>query len=256
METNRPYLLLSNDDGYQAPGLQALIAALRTDYELLVVAPEGARSGYSCAFTASHPLRARLVSEEPGLTVYACTGTPVDCVKAGLHRYAKRRPDLVVGGINHGDNSGVNAHYSGTMGVAGEAALQGLPAIAFSLCDQRHEADFEPLRPWLPRLTRWALTQQMPVLTCLNVNFPLRPRFEGVRLCRMENSRWIKEIEPCSDGGRGGEWFWMGGHRTELEPEATDTDYWALSHGYIAVTPTTMDNTSYALLSSLTLPEP
>lgn len=254
MQSNRPYILISNDDGFRAPGLNTLIATLRNDYDILVVAPEEARSGYSCAFTASHPLRARLVSREPGLTIYACTGTPVDCVKVGLHKYAERRPDLVIGGINHGDNSAVNSQYSGTMGVAGEAALQGIPAIAFSLCDMRHDADFTPLLPWLPRLTKWALTVGMPEFTCLNVNFPKTDHFNGIRLCRMAKTRWVKEIEACSDGGRGNDWFWMSGWSEELEPEAADTDRWALEHGYIAVTPTTMDNTSYQLLNTLTLP--
>lgn len=254
MSTSRPYLLLSNDDGYQALGLNYLIDALRADYDLLVVAPDGPRSGYSCAFTASHPVSARLVRKEEGLTVLACSGTPVDCVKAGLHRYAERRPDLVVGGINHGDNSAVNACYSGTMGVAGEAALQGVPAIAFSLCDHRHDADFSPMLPYLAPLTQWAIDCRMPEFTCLNANFPLAESYKGVRLCRMAKTRWVKEIEPCEDGGRGGDWFWMSGYSKELEPDDESTDRWALEHGYVAVTPTTMDKTSYELLHTLDLP--
>jgi len=247
----RPYLLLSNDDGVTARGLRFLVDCLRADFDLLVVAPDGPRSGFGCGITSASPIECRLVSREPGLTVYACSGTPVDCVKLALNRYAERRPDLVVGGINHGDNSSVNSHYSGTMGVASEGALQGIPAVAFSLCDHRPEADFEPLRPYLAELTRQALALRMPPFTCLNVNFPQLPAFKGVRVCRMARSRWENEIEDCLRTQRAGRYFWLAGECRELEPEADDTDRYAMAQGYVAVTPTTLDNTDYALLSRM-----
>lgn len=247
----RPYVLLSNDDGVSARGLRFLVESLRADFDLLVVAPDGPRSGYGCGITSAAPIEGHLVSREPGLAVYACSGTPVDCVKLALNRYAKRRPDLVVGGINHGDNSSVNSHYSGTMGVASEGALQGLPAMAFSLCDHRPDADFEPLRPYLVPLVRRALSCGMEPFTCLNVNFPSRPAFRGVRVCRMARSRWVNEIEDCVRQGRAGRYYWLAGECEELEPAAADTDRRALAEGYVAVTPTTLDNTGYALLERL-----
>ena len=248
----RPYILISNDDGYAAGGINFLVDVLRADYDILVVAPEGPRSGFSTAFTSGPPLAVQLVRQEEGLDVYSCSGTPADCVKIALNRYVRRKPDLVVGGINHGDNSSVNSHYSGTIGVVGEAAMQGFPAVAFSLCDHSPKADFTPLRPYVLDMVRRAIEMKMPPFTCWNVNFPLQSTFKGVKICRMAKSRWVKEIVDCPAPRRGSKYYWMAGECEELEPEATDTDRWALAHGYVAVTPTTLDNTDYqqyALLS-------
>ncbi|MGM9688971.1 MAG: 5'/3'-nucleotidase SurE [Alloprevotella sp.] len=246
----RPYLLLSNDDGVQAPGLHFLIETLRPHADLLVMAPDSARSGFGCSITSSRPLTYQVVRREPGLTVCSCSGTPVDCVKMALNLFPDRKPDLVVGGINHGDNSSVNAHYSGTMGVAIEGALQGYPAVAFSLCDHRPDADFTPLRPYLTELVEKALALKMPAFTCLNVNFPAVAQFRGVKVCRMARSRWQKEVERRRHPW-GPEYFWLVGESVELEPEATDTDRWALAHGYVAITPTQLDVTAYDLLQPL-----
>ena len=246
----RPLFLLSNDDGVTAPGLRFLIEALRPIADILVVAPDGPRSGFSCSITAKDPLHIRQVSHEEGLQVYACSGTPVDCVKMALNLFPERKPDLVVGGINHGDNSSVNAHYSGTMGVAIEGALQGYPAIAFSLCDHSPNADFIPLKPYLADLCLKALSLHLPPFTCLNVNFPKAPAFEGIRICRMAHSRWIKEVEHRQHPW-GGNYYWLVGENLELEPEAEDTDRWALAHNYVAITPTSLDVTDYRLIESL-----
>lgn len=248
----RPLLLLSNDDGYQAQGLQFLIDTLRGAYDLVVVAPDSARSGASCAFTCAQPLTCRTIADEAGLRVVACSGTPVDCVKLGLSLCCDgRRPDLVVGGVNHGDNASVNTHYSGTMGVAREGALQGIPSIAFSLCDHRPEADFEPLRPYVTDIVRKTIGAGLPPLTCLNVNFPAgRRHFEGVRLCRMAHSRWQNEVEPRRHP-YGHEYYWLAGESVDLEPGAEGTDRHALDEGWVAVTPTRLDVTDYELMASL-----
>ena len=246
----RPYLLLSNDDGVQAPGLNFLIETLRPYADLLVMAPDSARSGFSCSITAAHPLTYRVLRREEGLTVCACSGTPTDCVKMALNLFPDRKPDLVVGGINHGDNSSVNAHYSGTMGVAIEGALQGYPSVAFSLCDHREDADFSPLRPYLVDFMFKAIAVGLPPFTCLNINFPLAPRFKGVKVCRMARSRWQKEVEHRRHPW-GADYYWLVGENVELEPEATDTDRWALAHGYMAVTPTQLDVTARELMEVL-----
>ena len=246
----RPYLLLSNDVGVQAPGLNFLIETLRPYADLLVMAPDSARSGFSCSITAAHPLTYRVLRREEGLTVCACSGTPTDCVKMALNLFPDRKPDLVVGGINHGDNSSVNAHYSGTMGVAIEGALQGYPSVAFSLCDHREDADFSPLRPYLVDFMFKAIAVGLPPFTCLNINFPLAPRFKGVKVCRMARSRWQKEVEHRRHPW-GADYYWLVGENVELEPEATDTDRWALAHGYVAVTPTQLDVTARELMEVL-----
>lgn len=246
----RPYLLISNDDGVEARGINFLVEALRPYADILVMAPDSARSGFSCSITSHHPLTWKLLREEEGLRVCSCSGTPTDCVKMALNLFPERRPDLVVGGINHGDNSSVNAHYSGTMGVVIEGALQGYPSIAFSLCDHRADANFEPLRPYLVDLMFKAIAVGLPPFTCLNVNFPLAEKFRGVKVCRMARSRWQKELQECEHPW-GGKYYWLVGNCVELEPEAEDTDRWALAHGYVAVTPTQLDVTAGELVEVL-----
>ncbi|MCH5181736.1 MAG: 5'/3'-nucleotidase SurE [Prevotellaceae bacterium] len=248
----RPLLLLSNDDGFAARGLNFLIDVLEPTCDLIVVAPDAPRSGASCAFTCAQPLTYRKVAQRPHVSIYACSGTPVDCVKMGLNLLCReRRPDMVVAGVNHGDNASVNTHYSGTMGVAREGALQGIPAIAFSLCDYSAEADFEPLRPYVAELVDRTLAAGLPPMTCLNVNFPGgRKTFEGVRLCRMGLSRWQNEVEPRRHP-YGRDYYWLAGESVNLEPDAPDTDRRALEEGWVAVTPTSLDVTDYSLLESL-----
>lgn len=148
MENKRPLVLISNDDGYHANGIKTLVRFLKDWCDVLVVAPESARSGFACAFSATTPLRLkRRHNMGEDVEVWSCSGTPVDCVKLALDQFYKdRRPDLVIGGINHGDNSSVNNHYSGTMGVAKEGCMQHIPSIAFSSCNYDENADLSPLR--------------------------------------------------------------------------------------------------------------
>ena len=246
----RPLLLISNDDGVQAPGINFLIETLRPHADLLVMAPDSARSGFSCSITSEHPLTFRVLREEEGLTVCACSGTPVDCVKMALNVFPDRKPDLVIGGINHGDNSSVNAHYSGTMGVAIEGALQGYPSVAFSLCNHSMNADFSPLAPYLVDFTLKTLETGLPPFTCLNINFPNTPQFKGVKVCRMAHSRWQKEVQR-REHPWGKPYYWLVGENVDFEPEAEDTDHWALNHGYIAITPTQLDVTAVELMEKL-----
>ncbi len=249
---SRPYLLISNDDGIHARGIHFLIDTLRPIADLLVVAPDGPRSGFSTSITSATPVSYRVVHEEEGLKICSCSGTPTDCIKVALNVLTERRPDLVVGGINHGDNSSVNAHYSGTMGVAIEGALQGFKAVAFSLCDHSAEADFSPLAPYLTAFVEKVLAMTLPPFTCLNINFPRCASFRGTRICRMAHSRWQRELQECHHP-YGGHYYWLVGECVELEPEADDTDRWALAHDYIAVTPTRLDVTDYDLLQQLTM---
>lgn len=246
----RPYILISNDDGVNARGINFLIEALKPYADILVMAPDSARSGFSCSITSGQPLTYEILRREEGLTVCSCSGTPTDCVKMALNLFPERKPDLIVGGINHGDNSSVNAHYSGTMGVATEGALQGYPSIAFSLCDHSPNADFSPLRPYLVDLMYKAITVGLPPFTCLNVNFPKVEKFKGIKVCRMARSRWQKEVEE-REHPWGGNYYWLVGECVELEPDADDTDRWALAHGYVAVTPTRLDVTADELVSVL-----
>ena len=244
MEIKRPLLLISNDDGYQAKGINDLIEMLSDIGDIIVCAPEDARSGYSCAFSATTPLRLNLREKRPGVEVWSCNGTPVDCVKLALAEIVPRKPDMVIGGINHGDNGSVNTHYSGTMGVTLEGCMKYIPSVAFSLCDHRDDADFEPLRTLIRTVTQKVLAEGLPMGVCLNVNFPLVKEVKGVKVCRMAHGTWCSEVTKCHHP-RGYDYWWMVGHYQNDEPEADDTDNWALNHGYVAITPTQIDVTAY-----------
>ena len=242
----RPLILLSNDDGYRAKGINELMYILSEVADVVVVAPDGPRSGAGASITSEVPLKYELVSESEGLQVYKCNGTPVDCVKLGLDRVVSRRPDLVIGGINHGDNSSVNVHYSGTMGVVIEGCLKGVPSIGFSLCDHSEDAYFAGCSPYILRIVAEVLDRGLPYGTCLNVNFPVCESFKGVRICRQTDGVWTQEFEPRQHP-KGKPYFWLTGVYKNNEPEAMDTDHWALEHGYVAITPTTIDVTDYQL---------
>lgn len=243
-------ILIANDDGYKAKGINSLVDMVRDMGDVIVCAPEGGRSGFACAFSATTPLTLTLRHREEGVEVWSCNGTPVDCVKMALAELCPRKPDLVLGGINHGDNASVNTHYSGTMGVTMEGCMKYIPSVAFSLCDYRADADFEPLRPHVRQMVQRVLRDGLPTGVCLNVNFPLTSAFQGVKVCRMAKGTWGNEVTRCHHP-RGYDYWWMVGQYTNDEPEAADTDNWALGHGYVAITPTQVDVTAYEALANM-----
>jgi 5'-nucleotidase len=254
--SKRPLILISNDDGYQAKGINQLIDMLRDMADILVCAPDSARSGFSCAFSATTPLRLKKRHEEEGLQIWSSNGTPTDCVKLALHILLNEtKPDIVIGGINHGDNASVNTHYSGTMGVVIEGCMKNIPSIAYSLCSQKEDADFEPMRRYIRQITTNVLKEGLPDGVCLNVNFPLleekeETEYKGIRICRMTRGSWVNEITTCHHP-RGYDYYWMVGHYQNHETDAEDSDRWALEHGYIAITPTRIDVTAYEAIDNL-----
>jgi len=251
MTEQRKLILLANDDGYFAPGIKCLIEWLAPLADIFVMAPDRARSGAAGSITSEIPITCTKVSETSGVTVFSCTGTPVDCVKLAVDEVMPRRPDLVVSGINHGDNASINVHYSGTLGAAMEAAMLRIKSVAFSLCDHRMNANFEPLRPYIEKIVGEALVRNIPELTCLNVNFPLAPKFEGVKVCRMCRCLWTDEFVKYSEPRRGNDYYFLTGNCSNTEPDSCDTDRYALERGYVAITPTQVDVTSKILADEL-----
>lgn len=245
----KPLILISNDDGVNAKGLNELIGALCGMADIWVMAPDGPRSGKACAMTSECPVRYSLVSKREGVLVCQCTGTPVDCIKLALEVMPKS-PHLIIGGINHGDNSSVNVHYSGTMGVVIEGCLKGIPSIGFSLCDHSADADFSPVLPYVQKIVSEVLLHGLPEGVCLNVNAPVAKHYKGVRVCRQTKGVWRNEWKRCLHP-KGGEYFWLTGNYEALESETADTDHWALENGYIAITPTKIDVTAYHVMDEL-----
>ena len=246
----KPLILISNDDGINAKGLHALVVMLSPLGNLFVVAPDRARSGASCSISSEYPIKQTLVKSEDGLTMYSCTGTPADCVKLALDQMLGRQPDLIVGGINHGNNATINIHYSGTVGIAIEGTLHGIPSIAYSLDNQSADADFAPLTSYIRRLTSLVLEKGLPFGSCLNVNFPSAQAFAGTRICRMAYSSWIDEYTLCNHP-HGEHYYWLGGECINDEPDESDTDSWALERDFIAITPIKVDATDFELKDML-----
>jgi 5'-nucleotidase len=249
MEKKKPLILISNDDGISAKGINELIRFLRPMGELVVMAPGSARSGSGCALSVTQPVCYELVSEEPGVTVYSCSGTPVDCIKLACSTVLDREPDLIAAGINHGDNSGTNVHYSGTMGIVIEGCLKEIPSIGFSLCSHAPDANFRPLEKYVRQIASVVLAYGLPSRTCLNVNFP-RGEIKGVKVCEQAVGQWQNEWEPCPRRGTSNH-FWLAGEFVNTEPDNEKSDNWALANGYVAITPTTVDVTDYSFIDLL-----
>lgn len=241
----KPLILISNDDGYHAKGIKALTDMVKGIGDIIVCAPESARSGYSRAFSMT-PLSFKKYKhidyEDTTIDVYRCSGTPVDCVKMAYSQVCPRKPNLVIGGINHGDNASTNSHYSGTVGIIIEGALKKIPSVAFSLCDYDESADFEPMRELVQKIVKKVLAEGLPEYACLNVNVPKEWNGE-TKLCRMAHGHWRNEVERRERPGSNQPYYWMTGYYQNDEPDATDTDAWAIAHGYASITPLTADQT-------------
>lgn len=250
---NERLILLTNDDGYQSRGLSAAIEVARSFGRVVVVAPETAQSGMSQAITMHNPLYLRRIRRDDEIEMYAFSGTPVDCLKMAFDYLLRdRRVDLVLSGVNHGSNSAVNVLYSGTMGAALEGSFYGCPSVGLSLDDHAEDADFDGAIAYGRRIVERVLTSEVTLPLCLNVNVPVgRPEtIRGIRVCRQNRGFWREEFYRREDP-RGREYFWLTGEFIDGEPEADDTDEWALRHHYVSVVPVQSDLTDYGQLKKL-----
>lgn len=249
---NKPYILITNDDGYFAPGLKNLIEMVKPMAELLVIAPEQGVSGMSHAITIKVPLRTSTIEESNNFIFLKVNGTPADCVKLGLNQLAKRKPDLILSGINHGANSSISIVYSGTMGGAIEGNLNDIPAIGISLCSHSMNADFSLVKKYCTQIIKDALEKGLPNNTCLNINFPdiSENEFKGIKVCRQAKGVWREEYEKRTDP-HGGTYYWLTGAFENQENGSTDTDEWALANNYASVVPVNTDFTDYKSLDKL-----
>lgn len=245
--SEKPFIFITNDDGYRAKGLNALIEAVRPLARVLVVAPETGQSGMSHAITMGSPLFLRKVREEEGLEIYACSGTPVDCVKMAFDSLMPEKPVLALSGINHGSNSAVSVIYSGTMGAARECSFYNIPSIGLSLLDHDADADFTGAVKYGRMVVERVLQDRsLKLPMCLNVNIPDIPvdEIKGIRVCRQNRGYWREEFERRQDP-RGRDYYWLTGVFLDEEKGATDTDECALREGYVSVVPIQVDMTNY-----------
>ena len=248
-----PHILLCNDDGIAAPGIQALAEALDPLGTLSVVAPESEQSAVGHAITVRDPVRAHEVefsTSSGSVPAWAVTGTPTDSVKLACHELLDTRPDLVVSGINHGPNTAVNVLYSGTVSAATEASILGIDAVAVSLCDWSSD-DFAVAGRWTRRIVRLVLRAGLPEGTLLNVNVPALPADEisGLAVTRQARSRWEEGFDTRTDPADR-RYYWLAGTFVDLD-DGQETDTTAIDRGYVSVTPLQHDLTAYDALDAL-----
>ena len=247
-----PLIVITNDDGITAPGIQTLIEVVKKiTNRIVVVAPDKPQSGMGHAITINAMIRIKKFEIE-GVTAYSCSGTPVDCVKVATAKVAEEKPDLIVSGINHGSNSSINVIYSGTMSAAVEGSIEGIPSIGFSLNDMRIDANFDPTKEYVEKIIRYALDHHLKSNYCLNVNFPAvnADLIQGIKVCRQANAMWEENFQEREDPS-GNPYYWLTGKFVNHEEKATDTDEWALKHNYISVVPVQYDITAYPILKEI-----
>jgi 5'-nucleotidase len=249
----KPLILVSNDDGITSRGIRKLVELMEQLGDVLVVAPDGPQSGMGHAITVGDTLRLTKNDLFKNAIAYECSGTPADCVKLAKHHVCKdgRKPDLVVSGINHGSNSSISVLYSGTMSAAIEAAIEGLPAIGFSLCDYDVSADLSHVDEPILKIAREALEKGIPKGIALNVNIPAKQNepLKGIKICRQANAKWDEEFDKRIDP-HGREYFWMIGNFVNHD-KGEDNDEWALSNNYISIVPVQFDLTAHYGIKAL-----
>jgi len=247
---SKKLILVTNDDGVDAMGLTALTDCLRGLGEVVVLAPDGPRSGMSGAITSNGPITYALVKKEADLTVYSCTGTPVDCVKLALNEVLDRQPDLLISGINHGGNFGICVHYSGTMGAAIEGCIWRVPSIGASLMTHRPDADFSEASRLVRMLAEKVLQEGLPNGTYLNLNVPHILPIKGIAVCYQADGRWFNEFNTTEEA-EGQTTYWLTGNYKNYSPTDSMADFNLLSNGYATLVPCKIDVTDYDFLHTL-----
>lgn len=242
-----PVILVTNDDGITAPGIRALVNAVKDLGKVIVVAPDSPQSGMGHAVTIGEPLRLHKTEVFEGIDSWECSGTPVDCVKLARDIILKGKPTICLSGINHGANHSINVIYSGTMSAAMEAAIEGVPSIGFSLLDYRYDADFTLAGKIANILAKKMLEHPMPEHTLLNVNIPKVSAndYKGIKICRQAYAKWQEEFDHRIDP-RGKDYYWMTGKFVNMDT-GTETDVQALAEGYASVVPVKFDLTDHVI---------
>lgn len=250
--TEKPLILITNDDGYNAPGLKKLVDIMRRLGDVVVVTSEQGQSAMGHAITIKVPLYFKLAVEEPGYKEYITNGTPADCIKLGLHKIVDKRPKLAVSGINHGSNSSINIIYSGTMAGALEASMGGIPSIGFSILDYSLEADFSLAEKYIESISKKVLENGLPEGIALNVNFPKSngSDYKGLKVCRQGKAYWKEDFDERYDPRSGKPYYWLKGDFLQQE-DSPETDEYALANYYVSVVPVQFDFTAHKAIDSL-----
>lgn len=252
IEKDDKLILLTNDDGLYAAGLKTLLEVMEEFGKVVLISTTESMSGMSQALTVKTPLRVKLLEENEKHRIYACSGTPTDSVKIAINQLLERTPDWVVSGINHGANASVSVLYSGTMAAAIEGCLYGITSVGFSLNNFSPAADFSACSKYIRIIMKMVSGEPLPPGICLNVNIPKAPgdEIKGVKVCRQSRGNWKEEFEKRKDP-MGKTYYWLTGVFMNHEPDATDTDEWALANNYVSVVPVSVDMTAHWFIDNL-----
>jgi len=248
----KPLILVCNDDGISSRGIRILVELMTEMGEVIVVAPDSPQSGMGHAITVGNTLRLDKTDIFGSVPAYKCSGTPADCVKLAKHHLLKNgKPDLVVSGINHGSNTSISILYSGTMSAAIEGAIEGLPAVGFSLCDFSSEADFSHVGEFVQTIATEILNKGLPRGVALNVNIPPKrnEKVKGMKVCRQARAKWEEQFEVRRDP-TGRKYFWMAGNFVNFD-KGEDNDEWAIANNYVSIVPCQYDLTAHHAISIL-----
>lgn len=237
--TDRPTILITNDDGVYAPGIKHLWKVLSKFADLIVVAPATEQSAVSLSITIRHPLRIEKV-EWPSTEeaqIWSINGTPADCVKLALGVILPSPPKLIVSGINRGTNAGRNVLYSGTCAAIVEGTMHNIPGVAFSVFDYSNP-DYENADSYILPIVQYILENPLPSGTFLNVNFPKKSegKIKGIRLAKQGKEYWVENPEHREHPMEGSSYYWLGAKLAEF-PEEEDSDIALLKEGYATAVP-------------------
>jgi len=234
---NKPFILITNDDGITAPGIQALWRALR-NYDVAIAAPIHEKSGSGLAITSTRPLQIRdFPWNDKKTPAWSINGTPADCIKLALSVILEKKPDLIVSGINKGSNSGRNVLYSGTVGGVIEGVIRNIPGIAFS-SENFENPKFEIYEKYIPSIIEYFYKNPLSAGTFLNVSFPsdYDKEIQGFKMARQGKGVWTENPEKRFHPAEGHPYYWLGGKCIDF-PEEEDSDVALLKQGYITATP-------------------
>jgi 5'-nucleotidase len=245
-------ILLTNDDGLYASGLRTLLEVMEEFGKVVLISTVESMSGMSQALTVKTPLRVKLLEETENHRIYTSNGTPTDSVKLAVNQLLDKPADWVVSGINHGSNASVSVLYSGTMAAAIEGCLYGISSVGFSLNDFSTSADFSACKKYIRIVMKKLASEPLPPGVCLNVNIPSvkEEEIKGILVCRQAKGNWKEEFEKRKDP-MGKTYYWLTGSYQNHEPEARDTDEWAIANNFVSVVPVTVDMTAHWYIDKL-----
>ena len=247
---NKPRILITNDDGILSKGIFTLWKALEQFSDVTIIAPKNEQSGKSHSISLHKPLRIKYISHNDGFEGYAVNGTPVDCVKIGLNKFFKKKPDLIVSGINKGANVGKNILYSGTVAAAMEGILNDIPSIAFSI-NSSNPSNLKTARIISRDIVQQSLKGNLSSNIIINVNIP-NCKIDQIKetiITKQGHQYFVDSFKEKLDS-KNNNYFLMGGKIKDLD-EDIKYDGYAVANNYVSITPLKTDITSHSHISLL-----